>query len=142
MYVEDLKGLPDYEVLESPPQWKYVERLLFSKTVPKPVSKEEYPSGWIPQSPDCVNQPYYVPRNKNHMVPVHLKLTFRGQRKITLIKKVQGDIWLLAEEMKAYLKTKHSSKFIIFRVHELSGNIEVKGDFYYDVKDFLLKKGF
>ena len=38
----------DVEISKSPEEWKYVERLLPSKIIPKPQPKVEYPSGWKP----------------------------------------------------------------------------------------------
>ena len=41
------------------------------------------------------NLPFFVGRTKNHMVPVYLDLeAIRGQRKITMIKHIEGDIWV------------------------------------------------
>lgn len=40
----------DYEITKDPDEWKYVERLLPYKTVPKPPTEDvELPSGWKPQ---------------------------------------------------------------------------------------------
>lgn len=41
------------------------------------------------------NLPYFVARTKNHMVPVYLRLEeVRGIRKVTIIRHIEGDIWV------------------------------------------------
>ena len=40
--------------------------------------------------------PFFVPRTKNHMVPVYLNFeAVRDERKITIIKHIEGDIWVI-----------------------------------------------
>lgn len=39
-----------YEVTTSPEEWKFVERLLPSTTVPPPPDSKNLPSGWKPQT--------------------------------------------------------------------------------------------
>lgn len=130
---------PEVEVVRNPPEWKYVERLLAPRTVPKPTEKESYPSGWKPANP----QPglkYVVLRTKNHMLPVYLRRAYRGQRRITAVRHVEGDIWLLEAELR-YLIEKQLNRPIITRVNEMSGQIELKGDHVAFVEKFLLEKG-
>lgn len=39
--------------------------------------------------------PYIVARTKNHMIPVYLHLEeVRGIRKVTIIRHIEGDIWV------------------------------------------------
>ncbi|XP_050072005.1 probable 39S ribosomal protein L49, mitochondrial [Anopheles maculipalpis] len=137
--VGDLAQYPEVEVVRNPPEWKYVERLLAPRTVPKPTPKESYPSGWKPASPQP-NLKYVVLRTKNHMLPVYLRRAFRGQRRITAIRHVEGDIWQLEAELR-YLIEKQLSRPIITRVNEMSGQIELKGDHVGFVEKFLLEKG-
>ena len=117
--------------------WKYVERLLPSATIPSFPLKEDYPSGWTPPaglplpcvhlelwqqwsifrfvlsnllSQKCwmifitlcvlildsgLDLPFFVPRNKNHMMPVYLNFeAIRRERKITIVRHIEGDIWV------------------------------------------------
>ncbi|XP_049276687.1 probable 39S ribosomal protein L49, mitochondrial [Anopheles funestus] len=137
--VGDVAQFPEVEVVRNPPEWKYVERLLAPRTVPKPIAKESYPSGWKPADPRPELK-YVVLRTKNHMLPVYLRRAFRGQRRITAIRHVEGDIWQLEAELR-YLIEKQLDRPIITRVNEMSGLIELKGDHVAFVEKFLLEKG-
>lgn len=139
--VEDVTDRVDYEVVKNPPEWKFVERLLPLQTVPKIKEKSSYPSGYLPSKPEAADHPYFITRTRNHMLPIYLNLTFRGQRRISLIKKIDGDIWQLNDELKQYLQNKYN-KIIATRVHELLGTIEVKGDYVIDLRNWAYSKGF
>ncbi|XP_037036867.1 probable 39S ribosomal protein L49, mitochondrial [Bradysia coprophila] len=136
--VEPIDQYPEVEVLTNPPEWKYVERILRKPLVPEPEPKPEYPSGWKPQTE--WSHPYFVRRTKNHMIPVYLEKFFRGQRHITKLQKIQGDIWMLERELSACIEARVGKK-IATRVNELSGQIWMKGDYVTIVRDFVMKKG-
>lgn len=74
------------------------------------------------------------------MIPVYLHTYFRGLRRITKLRKIQGDIWLLERELRECIESR-SGKKIATRVNELSGQIWVRGDYVTIVNEFLLKKG-
>lgn len=74
------------------------------------------------------------------MLPVYLQRAFRGQRRITVIRRVEGDIWLLEAELR-YLIEKQLNRPIITRVNEMTGQIAFKGDHVAVVEKFLLDKG-
>ncbi|XP_063229363.1 large ribosomal subunit protein mL49 [Bacillus rossius redtenbacheri] len=137
----DVVELPEFEVSKSPDEWKYVERLLPLKTVPKPKPKTEYPSGWKPQSEAAKDLPYFIKRNKNHMVPVYLYRGHLGHVRITQVKHIQGDIWALGEELKSFL-AKENNKLIQIQVQEVYGHINIRGDYVTQVYNWLLNKGF
>lgn len=130
-----------YDIVKNPPEWKYVERLLPMETIPAVKPKDSYPSGWIPQQEEAINHPYYIQRTKNHAIPIYLKLSQRGIRKTTLVKKIEGDIWMMNEEIKSFLKQKNN-RYVETRVNEVSRVIEAKGDFVNDVIEWALSKGF
>lgn len=136
--MEPIDQYPQIEVLKNPPEWKYVERILGKAQIPEPLSKSEYPSGWKPQT--NLDNPYYVARTMNHMIPVYLNTYFRGQRRITKLRKIQGDIWLLERELREVIEAR-IGKNIATRINELSGQIWFKGDFVNIIKDHLMKKG-
>lgn len=46
--VGDPSEYTDFEIIENPPEWKYVERILPMKYIPNPKVKDTYPSGWQP----------------------------------------------------------------------------------------------
>ncbi|XP_069684356.1 large ribosomal subunit protein mL49 [Periplaneta americana] len=138
-------GSPDLytnvEISTSPEEWKYVERLLPSKFVPEPSTKSEYPSGWRPPTASLSSYPYFVERNRNHMLPLYLKIQGRGEIKTTKLKRIQGDIWALQDDLKCYVE-KRSGKYISLQVQEVAGHINIKGDYVRIVEEWLQDKGF
>lgn len=126
--------------MKKPAEWTYVERLLPFETIPEPTPKENYPSGFIPQKEEAKDLPYFIERTKNQELPIYLQVTYRGDRKISKIKKIEGDIWLLNDEIKHYLKDTHK-RYIQTRVHELARTIEVKGDYVNDLREWAYSKG-
>ena len=140
-FVCDLENFTKkYEVSKSMEDWKYVERLLPLKVVPEPTPKSEYPSTWQPQSEDAKNFPYFVARSRNHMMPVYLKVYGRGSKRITSVKRIQGDIWLLEQELRKFLQSEQIRP-IRSQVNELSGAIYFHGDYVNAIKYWLTKRG-
>ncbi|XP_055303168.1 probable 39S ribosomal protein L49, mitochondrial [Sitodiplosis mosellana] len=137
----DLNAQPLIEILKNPPEWKYVERILPKSTVPSVQPKEQYSSGWTPQKPDALKQPYFIKRTKNHMVPVYLQIDYRGTRRRTFIKHISGDIWKLHNELMDYIEY-YMAKKERSRVNEFSGQIIINGDYVNLLKDYLVSKGF
>ncbi|KAG6453742.1 hypothetical protein O3G_MSEX008294 [Manduca sexta] len=140
-FVTRIKEQYDYEIVKKPQEWEYVERLLPFETLPKVTLKDSYPSGWVPPKEEALNNPYFVRRNKYSDLPIFLNISHRGMRKISSIKKIEGDIWKMNDELKAYLKMKNN-KFVQTRVHEVGRFIETKGDYVNDIKEWALAKGF
>lgn len=128
-------------IRKNPPEWKYVERILARKTVPVPVPKEAYPSGWRPQQPEARSYPYFIRRSKNHMVPVYLDLGFRNLRKRTIVQNIEGDIWNLHQELFDYVSNYMARKQRT-RVNEFTGKIVFAGDHVNLIRDYLMRKGF
>lgn len=140
--VQPLEEYPEVEVLHNPPEWKYVERLLPPTIVPQPLAKTEYPSGWKPQTADGKAEGYFVARTRNHMIPVYLQTTFRGQRRITIVRHIQGDIWALEKDLRAIVERARNGKLCATRVNELSGQIHIHGDYVDVLREHLKSKGF
>ncbi|XP_049795701.1 probable 39S ribosomal protein L49, mitochondrial [Schistocerca nitens] len=130
-----------FEISSSPEEWQWVERLLGPKVVPQPKPKADYPSGWKPPSDAALSLPYFVKRNKNYMLPVYLNIKFRGQRRITVVRNIQGDIWLMERELREHLESV-VKKPVVTMVHEVCCLIKVKGDVYLPVEQWLYQKGF
>lgn len=86
------------------------------------------------------NMPYVLPRSKNGMLPVYLKITNR-MRRTTHIKHVHGDLWQMAEDVKKYLE-EVKERDICVKIHEICGQLIVHGDHVSDVKVWALKQGF
>lgn len=131
----------EYEIVKNPAEWTYVERLLPFETIPEVQPKAKYPSGWVPPKEEALELPYFISRTKNHSLPIYLQLTFKGGRKITMIRKIDGDIWQMNDEIKEFLKEK-MKRYVETRVHELGRFIEVKGDYVNDLRDWAHSKGF
>lgn len=132
---------PDVEVVQNPPEWKYVEHLLGPTTIPIPTVKAEYPSGWCPPDPARYKDlPYYVARSRNFMYPVYLVITFRGQRRCTVVRQIEGDIWKLEAELHKMIE-KRVGKKIYSQVNEMNRKIVFKGDYVTLVTKFFREQG-
>lgn len=129
-------------MIKNPPEWKYVEQLIGTNIIPKPTVKAEYPSGWTPPDPSKhKGLPYFVERTKNFMFPVYLHLTFRGQRRITVIKFIEGDIWKLEQDLNQLIEQRVGQR-VFSQINEMNRNIRFKGDFVTLIEKFLRDKGF
>lgn len=149
--VSPLSEYPEVEIVYNPPEWKYVERLLPKSTVPRPIVKSEYPSGWRPASIDTTStnvndllrqNGYFVGRTRNYMIPVYLHVTFRGQRRVTRLRYVQGNLWKLEAELRQLVERARAGRPCATRVNEMSGQIHIHGDYVDIVRDYLKSKGF
>lgn len=140
-FVEKVKEQYDFEIFKKPQEWEYVQRLMPFETVPAVKPKSSYPSGWVPPREEAQDLPFFLPRTKNHQIPIYIKVGERGHGKRTALRNIEGDIWLMNDEIKAYLKEKNQ-KYIETRVHELARFIEVKGDHVVDLVDWAHSKGF
>jgi len=126
----------------SPDNWKFVERLFPPTFVPPFPLKESYTSGWAPPSDKGLTFPFFIPRNKNHMIPVYLNFeAVRGERKITIVRHIEGDIWELERRLKQHLG-KLNGKPTVSQVHEVAMFIKFKGDHVSVVKEWLTDCGF
>jgi len=139
---QDPSQYAKYDKSSSPEEWEFVERLLPSTIIPPPPNTKNLPSGWKPQTAKFNDYPYFVHRTRNHMLPVYLKVSKRGMRRITQINNVDGNIWALEEAIKKYLKsTFQRDKIIATKVHEVCGHLSIHGDHVSKVSNWLLKKG-
>ncbi|XP_062456813.1 large ribosomal subunit protein mL49 [Rhea pennata] len=130
-------------VVESAAEYAaFVERLLPPTRVPAPPEHPSYPtpSGWSPPRDPPPALPYFVRRSRMHNVPVYRQLT-KGNRKMTVIRKIEGDIWALEGELKAFLAPL-AGRQPLTQVNELTGTLRIKGHFDGEVRAWLLQKGF
>ncbi|XP_037002415.1 39S ribosomal protein L49, mitochondrial [Artibeus jamaicensis] len=137
------KGPPDYpSFVESVDEYQFVERLLPSTSIPKPPKHEHYPtpSGWQPPRDPVPRLPYFVRRSRMHNIPVYKDIT-HGNRQMTVIRKVEGDIWALQKDVEEFLSPL-LGKTPITQVNEVTGTVRVKGYFDQQLKAWLLEKGF
>lgn len=75
------------------------------------------------------------------MIPVYLKITYRGQRHVTQLKHIHGDIWKLENELHQMIE-KNIGKKIVTRINEMSGQIWFKGDYVTMIGNYLMNKGY
>ncbi|XP_045710918.1 39S ribosomal protein L49, mitochondrial [Phyllostomus hastatus] len=137
------KGPPDYpSFVESVDEYQFVERLLPATSIPKPPKHEHYPtpSGWQPPRDPAPNLPYFVRRSRMHNIPVYKDIT-HGNRQMTVIRKVEGDIWALQKDVEDFLSPL-LGKTPITQVNEVTGTLRIKGYFDQQLKAWLLEKGF
>lgn len=128
-------------IIESTDEYKFVERLIPPSQVPAPPKHAgRTPSGWCPPSETPPPLPYMIRRSRMHNVPVYTDLT-SGNRKTTLIRKVEGDIWALEKDVKQYLMGV-TGKELPTQVNEVTMTLKVKGHFDAELKEWLVSKGF
>ncbi|XP_048853919.1 mitochondrial ribosomal protein L49 [Brienomyrus brachyistius] len=128
-------------VVESTEEYRYVERLIPPTQIPAPPLHDgPAPSGWRPPSAVTPDLPYMVRRSRMHNVPVYTDLT-HGNRKTTLLRKIEGDIWALEKDVKEYL-VQLTGKSPLTQVNEVTMSIRIKGHFDRELKEWLLEKGF
>ncbi|KYO27847.1 39S ribosomal protein L49, mitochondrial [Alligator mississippiensis] len=130
-------------MVESTEDYKWVERLIPPTRVPEPPKHEHYPtpSGWSPPRDPPPELPYFVRRSRMHNIPVYTDIT-TGNRKMTLIRKIEGDIWALEGEVKEFLAQLLGKTPPPTQVNELTSTIRIKGYFDAEIKAWLLDKGF
>ncbi|KAL4672127.1 hypothetical protein H8957_009930 [Semnopithecus entellus] len=137
------QGPPDYpSFVESVDEYQFVERLLPSTRIPDPPKHEHYPtpSGWQPPRDPPPNLPYFVRRSRMHNIPVYKDIT-HGNRQMTVIRKVEGDIWALQKDVEDFLSLL-LGKTPVTQVNEVTGTLRIKGYFDQELKAWLLEKGF
>jgi large subunit ribosomal protein L49 len=133
---------PEVEVITNPPEWKYVEDLLGKKLVPLPETKKEYPSGWQPPNPEKYKSlPYFVKRTRNYMLPVFLNITFRGDRRRTFIKNIEGDIWQLEQDLHKIIRDRIGNNPVYSQINEMNRSITIKGDYVTLVQKHFYRQG-
>ncbi|XP_061462615.1 large ribosomal subunit protein mL49 [Rhineura floridana] len=129
-------------IVESTDEYTFVERLIPLTQVPVPPKYDRYPtpSGWRPSQDPPPDLPYFVRRSRMHNIPVYTDTT-HGCRKMTVIRKIEGNIWALENEVKAFL-TQLSGQTPLTQVNELACSIRIKGYFDQELKNWLMDKGF
>ncbi|XP_020633084.3 large ribosomal subunit protein mL49 [Pogona vitticeps] len=140
---EQVSGDQNYPgVVESTEEYKFVERLIPPTQVPLPPKHDHYPtpSGWKPPQDPPPDLPYFVRRSRMHNIPVYTDLT-HACRKMTVIRKIEGDIWALEKDVKEFI-TPLLGKAPATQVNEVTNSIRIKGYFDQELKQWLMDKGF
>ncbi|KAM4570980.1 large ribosomal subunit protein mL49 [Fundulus diaphanus] len=129
------------DVIESTEDYKFVERLIPPSRVPDPPKHVgAAPSGWIPPAETPPALPYMIRRSRMHNIPVYSDLS-HGNRKTTLVRKVEGDIWALEKDVREHLR-RVTGKELPTQVNEVTMTVKVKGHFEQELKDWLAARGF
>ncbi|XP_012732996.1 mitochondrial ribosomal protein L49 [Fundulus heteroclitus] len=128
-------------VIESAEDYKFVERLIPPSRVPDPPKHVgAAPSGWIPPAETPPALPYMIRRSRMHNIPVYSDLT-NGNRKTTLVRKVEGDIWALEKDVREHLR-RVTGKELPTQVNEVTMTVKVKGHYEQELKAWLAARGF
>ncbi|TRZ09921.1 hypothetical protein HGM15179_017180 [Zosterops borbonicus] len=137
--VQTSPGPPLYE--ESRADFVFVERLLPPSRVPEPPPHPKYPtpSGWSPPAGPPPGLPYFVARSHLHNLPVYLG---RGQgRPLTALRRIQGDIWALEKDLRAFLASLGLPQ-VETQVNEVTGTLRLRGHWGPQLREWLLQRGF
>ncbi|XP_072277497.1 large ribosomal subunit protein mL49 [Pyxicephalus adspersus] len=128
-------------ITESHDEYHFVKRLIPPLQVPNPPKHTEVtPSGWIPPKHTPSDLPYFVRRSRMHNIPVYTDIT-HGNRQMTVIRKIEGDIWALEAEVRDFL-TQLKGKTPAIQVNEINRTIRFKGYFDKELQTWLAEKGF
>ena len=132
---------PPRETREATEEYAFVERLIPPTRVPVPPRHlGPAPSGWAPPADVPPSLPYMVRRSRMHNIPVYTDIS-HGNRKTTVVRRVEGDIWALDGAVKELLKRLTGTDRAT-QVNEVTMSIRVKGHFDKEIKEWLMQKGF
>ncbi|XP_072737654.1 large ribosomal subunit protein mL49 [Ciconia boyciana] len=84
--------------------------------------------------------PYFVRRSRLHNLPVYHRLA-KGNRRLTELRHVEGDIWALERELRAFLGGL-GVKELEVQVNEVTGSLLLKGHWAQELRSWLLQRGF
>ncbi|XP_059691102.1 large ribosomal subunit protein mL49 [Gavia stellata] len=129
-------------VVESTADYAFVERLLPPTRIPEPPPHPTYPtpSGWSPPKGPPPALPYFVRRSRLHNLPVYARLV-KGNRRLTEVQHVEGDIWALERELREFLGGL-GVKELEVQVNEVTGRLRLKGHWEQELRGWLLQRGF
>lgn len=135
--------------ITSPELWSCVEQLARIKVAP-PVRRRKagepakpLPSGFVPPPETPPDLPYFVPRTRNHLLPVYYHLSSDPNECKTSIRSISGDIWKLEEDLRTHLESLlGSNRRILSSVQEPDERIEFRGRYLHQVVDWLHAQGF
>ncbi|XP_069738451.1 large ribosomal subunit protein mL49 isoform X1 [Phaenicophaeus curvirostris] len=122
---------------ESSAEFAFVERLLPPSRIPEPPPHPKYPtpSGWSPPAEAPPALPYFVGRSRHHNLPVYERLA-KGNRRLTQLRRLQGDLWALERDLRADLGVQD------VQVNEVTGSLLLRGHCGAQLRAWLLQKGF
>ncbi|PVZ96568.1 hypothetical protein BB558_002178 [Smittium angustum] len=80
--------------------------------------------------------PYFIQRTQFKSLPIYTEFRNNGSRKLTMIRKVEGNIGLLKSELDKIF----GSENVVIK--KINNSIVIKGICVREVRQFLTKKGF
>ncbi|XP_064293539.1 large ribosomal subunit protein mL49 [Phalacrocorax carbo] len=84
--------------------------------------------------------PYFVRRSRLHNLPVYPRLR-KSNRRLTELRHVEGDIWALERELRAFLGGRGGKEPEV-QVNEVTGSLRFKGRWEGELREWLLQRGF
>ncbi|GFR31939.1 probable 39S ribosomal protein L49, mitochondrial [Trichonephila clavata] len=121
-------------------RWHFVERLFPKLRIPEPPQNYST-TGWKAPSETVPNEPYFIERTRNHMLPVYETRVYKDRVLVTQVRKIQGDIWVFEQDLRNYLYVK-SDEEVESHVNEMCCFVNVKGRYVNEIKEWLYNKGF
>ncbi|KAJ1960697.1 mitochondrial 54S ribosomal protein img2 [Dipsacomyces acuminosporus] len=88
------------------------------------------------QAPELVTYPYFVQRTRFQSLPVYTDIKNGGTRKLTLVRRIEGDIEALRSDLVQALEDS------TIQINGVSRQLVIKGDRVKEVRAWLTKKGF
>ncbi|KAJ1895429.1 mitochondrial 54S ribosomal protein img2 [Coemansia sp. IMI 209127] len=85
---------------------------------------------------NTVAYPYFVNRTRFQSLPVYVDIRNGKTRKLTLIRRIEGDIQALRDELSSSLDDSS------VQIKSISGQLVIKGDRASEIREWLTKKGF
>ncbi|RMX52395.1 large ribosomal subunit protein mL49-like [Pocillopora verrucosa] len=95
------------------------------------------PSGWVPPATEKPNLPFFIKRSKYNNIPVYTDYRSGRTRKLTIIRRVKGDLKALEECLKSHL-----GNDIITSRNELTSQVKIRGSYKDEVFTLLKRLGF
>ncbi|KAJ2554640.1 mitochondrial 54S ribosomal protein img2 [Coemansia sp. RSA 1933] len=87
-------------------------------------------------SQNIVVHPYFVNRTRFQSLPVYVDIKNGKTRRLTLIRRIEGDIQALHKDLSSSLNDSS------IQINSISNQLVIKGDRASEVREWLSKKGF
>ncbi|KAL9954347.1 hypothetical protein ACROYT_G041871 [Oculina patagonica] len=98
---------------------------------------QESPSGWVPPAAEKPNLPFFIKRSKYNNLPVYTDYRSGGSRKLTIIRKIKGDLKTLDDCLKYHL-----GNDIMTSINELTSQVKIRGIYKDEVVTLLKRLGY
>ncbi|XP_062519171.1 large ribosomal subunit protein mL49-like [Corticium candelabrum] len=94
-------------------------------------------SGFEPCIEEQKDLGFFVHRSKNNNLPVYTEFRTGRRRKFTIIRKVEGDLHILANEVRRILPDN-----TVVQVNETSSSVVIEGLYWKQIMQLLASQGF